>query len=237
MRFAGLIFSFILVSTVFGQDKKPNGLLSKMEHKVIYRAYENQFEFLACESCDSTYVTAAGAEITNQTAYSFTAIPKSGVRQAIFTVVCSRGDSSIVLFRERYEVRLLPNPKIYYGSIDLNQDLSRFKDETIFEDKPFSARYDAGTSVSAKFSVESWSVNVGKNEFIGPGRYLSSFYHKAIYKAKKGTEVRFNYCIVVGPDGHKRKLQVNALYVKKTKRKTKFKAYDEERYLNPESGG
>lgn len=103
-------------------------------------------------------------------------------------------------------------------------DLNRYSDQQFLVNIPLSARYDSNVSLSAKFEAVYWSVNIGKNEFTGHGQFLSEAFYQAIFKAKKGVRIMFNYMLVAGSDGNQRKIQLNNTYTKKRNEKRNFQS-------------
>ncbi|MFT5819035.1 MAG: hypothetical protein ACI8ZM_000257 [Crocinitomix sp.] len=236
-----LIFIGVLISSFFAlsQDQSIKGLISNSETRTLYRGYDNPLEIYTCEACDSVYVSSPDAEITMRNNLQFFVNPKVGMRNLMLSVKCINGSDTTKLWSERYVIKALPNPKIYLGGIDVNSDFNHVKELNLIAQNRFTARYDENVQItSVRFSIIEWSIKIGKTTFTNSNAKITDHFKAAFIRARKGTKVYFDYVVIIPPDGISRKIKLDQIYCKKAKRNTDYGIDpDQDRYLNPESGG
>jgi len=131
------LFTFLFSLTswfAFAQDEIviDPPLISNTNSNIIYRAFDNPFEFKDCNGCDTVKVIATGGTINRVSATKFYLRPADNARQVIVNLVCRKDGKDIVLSRNSYRVHVLPNPTVYLGGINLLTDLERKSDATIY---------------------------------------------------------------------------------------------------------
>lgn len=219
MRSLSILLTICFTASIHSQTDLKPVLISNTNWDFVYRAYDNPFEFANCNDCDTVKVIATGGTVNRISGTEFTVRPKPNVRELVINLVCKTGGKDLVLSRDAYQVHLLPNPTVYLGGINLPTDLERTTDAALYNQKYFTARYDENTPIiGVKFEVIRWSITVGRKTFTGGNKNLTPEWKKAFLKACKRKDIIFNYCLVVGPDGYKRKITWNALYHKKVGR-------------------
>jgi hypothetical protein len=105
--------------------------MANLNVQVVYRGISNYYEYAVCEDCDTVYVTANGAEILNQSTYSFEVVPLAGQHDISVSTNCVQGMDTIRT-TWRYNVKSLPNPTIYLGGINLKKSNLDLLDEASF---------------------------------------------------------------------------------------------------------
>lgn len=240
MKTAFYIFSLLCaITSVRGQENKsPTHFMANLNVQMVYRGISNYFEYAVCEDCDTVYVTANGAEILNQSTYSFEVVPLAGQRDISVSTNCVQGNDTIRT-TWRYNVKSLSNPTIYLGGINLKKAHLDLLDETsFFGQTRLTARYDETVAlINVCFTIKEWSISVGKKTFIESSPLLTNEYKEAFVAARRKTPIQFNYVIVGFPDGRNEKINLDVIYFKKSKRNEKIEVKDQNRYITPEKGG
>lgn len=212
--------------------------MANLNVQVVYRGISNYYEYAVCEDCDTVYVTANGAEILNQSTYSFEVVPLAGQHDISVSTNCVQGMDTIRT-TWRYNVKSLPNPTIYLGGINLKKsNLDLLDEASFFGQTSFYARYDETVElINVYFTIKEWSISVGKKTFVGSLPLLTNEYKEAFVAARRKTPIEFNYVIVGFPDGRNQKINLDVLYFKKSKRNEKIEVRDQNRYITPEKCG
>lgn len=234
------IFSLLSsIASVFGQEeKKPSHFMANLNAQMVYRGISNYYEYAVCENCDTIFITTIGAEILNQSTYSFEVVPLPGRRDISVATNCVQGMDTIRT-AWRYNVRSLPNPTIYLGGINLKKsNLDLLDEASFFGQTRLTARYDETVElINVYFSIKEWSISVGEKTFIGSSPLLSNEYKEAFLAARRRTPIKFNYVIVGFPGGRDKKINLDVIYFKKSKRNEKIEVKDQNRYITPEKCG
>jgi len=139
----------------------------------------------------------------------------------------------------RYNVKSLPNPTIYLGGINLvKANLSLLDEASFFGQTRLTARYDETEPLrNVYFTIKEWSISIGKTTYTGSSPLLTNEFKEAFVAARRKTAIKFNYVIVGFPDGRNKKINLDVLYFKKSKRNEKIEETDQNRYIAPEKGG
>jgi len=233
-KMKSLLFFFLFLSTGFiiGQD---NAFMASIEWQVVYRGYANHFEYAVCDDCDTVFLSAIGADLEDVSQFGFNLTPQQNMRRVSVTSNCVKNQDTLKS-TWRYSVHSLPKPNIYLGGINLEAEIDHVPESTFFAQERFSARYDEHTPLTnVYFTVSEWSISVGKDTFIGKSPKLSEAYKSAYFNAKRNAEIRFNYVIIQSPDGTNRKIELNRVYLKKSKKRTEIEV-NSPNYLTPEKG-
>jgi hypothetical protein len=91
------IFSLLSsIASLYGQEEKePSHFLANLNVQMVYRGISNYYEYAVCDDCDTVYVTAIGAEILNQSTYSFELVPLPGQRDISVSTNCVQGNGKL----------------------------------------------------------------------------------------------------------------------------------------------
>lgn len=234
-----IVYLLCSISSIHGQEEKmPTHFMANLNAQMVYRGISNYYEYAVCENCDTLFITAIGAEILNQSTYSFEVVPLTGRRDISVSTNCVQGNDTIRT-TWRYNVKSLPNPTIYLGGINLKKaNMSLLDEASFFGQTRLTARYDETVElINIYFTIKEWSISVGKKTFIGSSPLLSNEYKEAFLAARRKTPIQFNYVIVGFPGDRNQKINLDVIYFKKSKRNEKIEVKDRNRYITPEKCG
>lgn len=177
-----IVYLISSIASIYGQAQKmPTHFMANLNVQLVYSGMSNYYEYAICEDCDTVYVTANGAEILNQSTYSFEVVPLAGQRDILVSTNCVQGNDTIRT-TWRYNVKSLPNPTIYLGGINLKKaNMSLLDEASFFGQTRLTARYDESVSLSfVAFNIKEWSISVGKKTFIGSSPLLTNEYKEVL---------------------------------------------------------
>jgi len=211
------------------QAEKNFSTVSLTERRALFWNVRNYIEFVVPEIYDSAYVSMIGGDFISRDFNFGYIIPKderfNGLRgTTIFLIATNDTLLDTVMVRD-FDVVRLPDPKIYFGGIDLQSNLDVHSDYVLFGAGNFTAEYNIplikiiGIN-DIHFTIKSWTAHVG--DVAVQGRDVNSMTHliAAVTEAKKGTLIKFTSFEVLGPDGTVRIITINATYLKKGKQGT-----------------
>jgi hypothetical protein len=69
--------------------------MANLNVQMVYRGISNYYEYAVCENCDTAFITANGAEILNQSTYSFEVVPLAGQRDISVSTNCVQGNGKL----------------------------------------------------------------------------------------------------------------------------------------------
>lgn len=235
-----LFILFIQLSSLSSaQNQEILGLISNVEARVLYRGYDNNLELFSCADCDSVFVSSLSAKVQMLNSLQFVVTPKTGSRTLVLRVNCIKGIDTTVLWSEPYSVKSMPYPKVYLGGIDLEKDINIVKEVNLFSQNRFLVRYDENVQLTGvKFRVTEWLIRIGNETFTNKNAKLTAEFKAAFQKARKGKKIYFDYVNIIAPDGITRRINIDQVYRKKSKRNTEYDPAELQRpWLSPECGG
>jgi len=174
---------------------KPSGAISLPELNVLYRGYENQVEAVA-SGFDQTNLSGTGNVSLKKTTKGWLATPSGPQREVSLTV---SGKNSLTgksqnLLTQKFQVRNMPKPEIFWGTVSTGNKGSR-QENKIF------AKYGDEIPLAANFSIVKWTLTVSGHmgEVTGSGNILTKEAMDVIKQARSGASVSI-MCEVIGPD-------------------------------------
>jgi hypothetical protein len=138
---------------------EPTGVVSLPEMRIFYAGYKNEIEATASGfPADKVSVKGNGCRIVKEGGKWY-ALVNSGVRKASVTVVGQQDDGSTInVGTSEFQVRKLPDPTLYFGSITTGETVSL---PNLLAQSRLDTRYDNSVSLTGvNFEILDGTVEV-----------------------------------------------------------------------------
>jgi len=173
---------------------KPQGTISLPEMMVLYRGYDNKLQAAASGYPDFK-LTGTGVSIRksgNEYIGTVTTSAKTATIQ--ISGFNKMTNKSVPLGTTTFRVKSLPNPNVYWGSVENGGTVSG-------KDNKISISYGPDNLLNVKFPVNSWEISIDgiPIKAAGTGNTLDQKAMGLIRQAKKGSNVVINVK-TIGPD-------------------------------------
>lgn len=195
-----LLTTFVAIcsaSFLFGQATSDVVELSELD--VLYAKYENRIKITTDQSEDEK-ITLRGTNCiisAMENSGEYVVMPGSG-KIATISLLSQATDGSIsVVTKKELEVKVLPNPSIYWGNTKVGGKAS-------LEDLELSIRYDTDVPFESSYDIVNWNLTCAFGTASGNGTSLTAA--ESLFKTINTSvevSIRFN---VKGKDGIIRQL-------------------------------
>ena len=169
------------------------------EQVILYRGFNNAFEYTVSGDPDTTWLITQGAVVRNTGAGKGTLNPSGTAKTASIQIMAQYGLDTVELDSYMFRVRNLPSPAVYFGDLSVEKARAA-SDSLLFREKQLFVKYPPEITLSTYYQVLEIHYMIGGTAYVVMGSQVSKEVEAAIESAEPGTEIQVTKIIAKGPD-------------------------------------